>query len=245
MEESKEHRCRRELVEALGLDDSDGIHLWDDLLDAVRGYVKIAKSAVSGLKKPDGEYFIPWAKRIGYTVLPESPVCQGWTGRRADERADHDIEPEPDPVLELAELRSSLDVKSALIEWLIGQLTASGRSDSEIREQLDAIARLRSSQPLDPDVDPTCSSESRFPVLNSLKNPDIPTSVPWWLVAPHERQAMRNHGGQTLARLAERGGLSPLELYKIVHDQGFSWPTKEDEAAALEWLRQVAGSESR
>lgn len=30
--------------------------------------------------------------------------------------------------------------------------------------------------------------------------------VPWGLIAPHERRARANHGGQSLNRLAERGG---------------------------------------
>lgn len=34
-----------------------------------------------------------------------------------------------------------------------------------------------------------------------------PRFVPWEFVKPHERQARSNHGGQTLARLSERGDL--------------------------------------
>lgn len=44
-----------------------------------------------------------------------------------------------------------------------------------------------------------------------------PESVPWEAVAPHEAQALRNHG-QSLERLAERGGLSPLELLAVIGD---------------------------
>lgn len=46
-------------------------------------------------------------------------------------------------------------------------------------------------------------------------------SVPWDFVAPHERQAMLNHGGQSLKRLAERGGLSPRELLAVMSDVRF------------------------
>lgn len=46
-----------------------------------------------------------------------------------------------------------------------------------------------------------------------------PRTVPLALVAPHEAQAMQNHGGQTLARLAERGGLSPGELVCTLLDR--------------------------
>ena len=43
--------------------------------------------------------------------------------------------------------------------------------------------------------------------------------VPWNLMAPHERQARSNHGGQSLARLAERGGLSACEALAILEDR--------------------------
>lgn len=42
--------------------------------------------------------------------------------------------------------------------------------------------------------------------------------VPLALVLPHERQADRNHG-QTLHRLAERGGLSACELAAVLEDR--------------------------
>ena len=43
-------------------------------------------------------------------------------------------------------------------------------------------------------------------------------SVPWALVEPHEKQAWKNHG-QTLERLAERGGLDPTELLAVLEDR--------------------------
>lgn len=52
--------------------------------------------------------------------------------------------------------------------------------------------------------------------------------VPWSLMAPHEARAQRNHGGQSLARLAERGGLSACEALAVIEDR--SWrgmPTPE------------------
>jgi len=42
--------------------------------------------------------------------------------------------------------------------------------------------------------------------------------VPWALISPHERQAQMNHG-QTLARLDERGGLSPCEAVAVLEDR--------------------------
>ena len=49
-----------------------------------------------------------------------------------------------------------------------------------------------------------------FPVL--LQDHSPPESVPWALVEAARLQIERNHG-QTLERLAERGGLSYRELY--------------------------------
>jgi hypothetical protein len=78
-------------------------------------------------------------------------------------------------------------------------------------------------------------SERRFPLLRShlpAGHGCLP-SVPWDLVAPHERRARTNHG-QSLDRLAERGGLSPGELWVLVHDR----PLHEcpPEIDAIAWL---------
>lgn len=55
--------------------------------------------------------------------------------------------------------------------------------------------------------------------------------VPLSLVLPHERQADRNHG-QTLHRLAERGGLSACELAAVLEDREWhSMPEHEGWAA--------------
>lgn len=45
--------------------------------------------------------------------------------------------------------------------------------------------------------------------------------IPWAAIAPHEQQAQKNHG-QTLARLAERGGLSWVEAFAVLTDQHWS-----------------------
>lgn len=58
-------------------------------------------------------------------------------------------------------------------------------------------------------------------------------AVPWELVAPHEEQARSNHD-QSLRRLHERGGLSPRELWAVVH--GKRWREAPDEATARAWL---------
>jgi hypothetical protein len=63
----------------------------------------------------------------------------------------------------------------------------------------------------------------RFPVfLGDQRSiwPDLPDSIPWELIAPHERQANLNHG-QPLETLALMGGLSPYELLAVLSDQPF------------------------
>jgi hypothetical protein len=55
-------------------------------------------------------------------------------------------------------------------------------------------------------------NEPMFPILNR---------IPWAALAPHEKQAERNHS-QTLRGLASRGGLSIHEAYHIMKDQ--EWP---------------------
>jgi hypothetical protein len=59
-------------------------------------------------------------------------------------------------------------------------------------------------------------------------------------VAPHEAQAQFNHGGQTLERLNERGGLSPYELYAVVHGLRYDKVRGLSSELVLQWLRGVA-----
>lgn len=51
----------------------------------------------------------------------------------------------------------------------------------------------------------------RFPIMGG-------PSVPWSMIAPHDKQARDNHD-QSLERLAERGGLSPLEAICVLEDR--------------------------
>ena len=43
-------------------------------------------------------------------------------------------------------------------------------------------------------------------------------SVPWSVMLPHNDMCKRNHGGQDLQRIAERGGLYPAEAFCVVND---------------------------
>lgn len=87
------------------------------------------------------------------------------------------------------------------------------------------------------------TDDRHFPVLWPCRRDEIarhtdlgcPRSVPWSLVEPHAQQAERNHGGQSLSRLAERGGLCPSELCAVLEDR--PWRSMDD-GAAVRLLRE-------
>ena len=81
----------------------------------------------------------------------------------------------------------------------------------------------------------------RFPVLMSTKDrkefEDCPESILWSDIEPHTWQAYKNHG-QSLARLAERGGLGPDELVAIFERRTWhSMPMRD----AINRLKQLIG----
>ena len=59
-------------------------------------------------------------------------------------------------------------------------------------------------------------SEKKFPILGTNE------FIDWNLIAPHEKQAMENHWGQTLEQLARRHGLSWYELLCVLLDKPFT-----------------------
>lgn len=62
-------------------------------------------------------------------------------------------------------------------------------------------------------------------------------SVPWEVMVPHERQAMTNHGGQTLERLAARGGLACGEAWCVIQGKHPGYPEKAGwEEYRRQWL---------
>lgn len=85
--------------------------------------------------------------------------------------------------------------------------------------------------------------DKRFPVLYQgralldVHRPDDPDSIPWSLIEPHRKRAMRNHD-QTLERLAERGGLSPKEIMCVLEDRDWFF-NPETETQALARLREL------
>ncbi len=61
-----------------------------------------------------------------------------------------------------------------------------------------------------------------MPILGRPEMLPIPRDI----IAPHEAQALANHG-QTLGRLKQRGGLTPSEVVAIL--EGRSWPQREND----------------
>jgi len=79
-----------------------------------------------------------------------------------------------------------------------------------------------------------------FPVLNQQncrpsERKKMPREVPWVFAERFRAQAERNHG-QTLERLAERGGLAPEEMWLAAHGQKLFSATKPTEQEAIGWL---------
>jgi hypothetical protein len=66
--------------------------------------------------------------------------------------------------------------------------------------------------------------------------PEYPLHVPLELLTPHAKQVEANHGGQSLSRLAERGGLDPREIMAILEDRPWRFEPMED---AINRLRRA------
>ena len=76
------------------------------------------------------------------------------------------------------------------------------------------------------------SAKKQFPILGAN------ISIPWGILEPHEAQARANHGGQTLERLAERGGLCWIETLAVIEDRPWS---RMDEVEAKHRVLQIIG----
>ena len=77
-----------------------------------------------------------------------------------------------------------------------------------------------------------------FPIIRDVYWPDAPAAVPWPRLERFEIWAQRNHGGQTLAGLARRGGLAPDELLAVVEQRPWHpiLPYAEASRRLHEWL---------
>lgn len=54
-------------------------------------------------------------------------------------------------------------------------------------------------------------------------------SIPWQVIEPFAERAATNHSGQSLETLAQRGGLSPCEIYAVLNNK--SWKKVHPEFA--------------
>jgi len=75
------------------------------------------------------------------------------------------------------------------------------------------------------------TDERKFPLLRSYRQRTASPQrqyIPWAMLAPHEDQAQQNHG-QSLERLAERGGLAPEEACDVL--LGRHWGTTPEKGA--------------
>lgn len=74
-----------------------------------------------------------------------------------------------------------------------------------------------------------------MPIMGSL----LMSEIPWAMISPHERQAQINHG-QSLERLAQRGGLGASEAIAII--EGRRWrdvkPCVENEVYLVNKVRE-------
>jgi len=75
-------------------------------------------------------------------------------------------------------------------------------------------------------------TKRQFPVLYEKTGPQ---SIDWEIIAPHAKQAMRNHD-QTLEQLAERGGLCASEMCAVLEDRPWRKMTTSVAIARLEDL---------
>ena len=64
--------------------------------------------------------------------------------------------------------------------------------------------------------------DKEFPILKSNG-----ATIPWESIATHEAQALRNHG-QSLEKLASRGGLSWCEALAVLRDSKFTAMPEEE-----------------
>lgn len=84
----------------------------------------------------------------------------------------------------------------------------------------------------------------QFPLLyGSRQRPTgWPASIPWDRIAPHEAQALKNHCGQSLEGLAERGGLGVDEAVAVMQDR--AWRKMEPGEALQTLLYLIEPSQS-
>lgn len=75
-----------------------------------------------------------------------------------------------------------------------------------------------------------------FPIMVEYRNVKTTEYIPHDVIGCHEKQAMINHG-QTLQRLAERGGLSYCEALAVIEDR--KWTRIEQDEAKPKVLKII------
>lgn len=83
---------------------------------------------------------------------------------------------------------------------------------------------------------PVMVTKERYPRRLPDYVPSGYLGIPWSVIAPHERQARSNHG-QSLERLAERGGLGPCEAVAILEDRPWH---RMDQAEAFRRMLELS-----
>jgi hypothetical protein len=111
---------------------------------------------------------------------------------------------------------------------------------SDLHKLLNLCEYLLDTAATPPPAPAAPPDDRRFPVnyFGQRGACNGPMSVPWAWLAKYEGQFPKNHY-QTMQQLSERGGLSPLELWMVVHGRDWSAgavaPISNDQALA--WLR--------
>lgn len=97
----------------------------------------------------------------------------------------------------------------------------------------------------------TYRDQNEITFARASGNPFVVACIPWAMIAPHERQALRNHD-QSLERLAERGGLDCIEALAVLDDKPYAVNNGSDNARlagmVLDWYekhRAVCGMKGR
>ena len=95
---------------------------------------------------------------------------------------------------------------SRLIIYQSGGFTNYGLSYRKYsQEELEEVSRMK-----------------EFPIM-AKKGKEY---IPYDIIKPHEEQALKNHCGQTLDRLAARGGLSWAEAHAVLTDSKIPYGDK-------------------
>lgn len=86
------------------------------------------------------------------------------------------------------------------------------------------------------------TDERMFPILmsSSVRACDEIKHIPWSVLEPFAGNAMKNHG-QTLERLAQRGGLSAREAVAVIEGRSIGTVGSITHAAAQLRLRELVG----